>query len=567
MLFQSLAPPMPESQLPDDLTVAQFMLDYEHPLRNKPVDDKWFIQESTGKSYSRTDCKTRTQGLANALSRRGIGENDVVCIYSPNSIDYPIAIWAAHRVGAIVSPANPSYTASELVYQLDLIKAKAILTHPASLKVAFEAAQQCGLSQKDVYVMGGPAPGGFTHIEDMIVEGLNNAPSYEERKLRPGEARTKLAFLSFSSGTTGKPKAVAIPHYAPISNVLQIASFDRNPDGSPGRFRSGQVTLAVLPMYHIYCLVVVVHAALFFGHNIVVMEKFDFTGMLESVVKYRIDHLWIVPPMVVLLCKHPAAKNYDLSHVTFAMAGAAPLTADLQRRCRELYPNMALFQGYGMTETCTVVTMAPLKWGNNAVEGCAGHLVSNTVARVIKEDGTQGGYGDTGELHVRGPQNALAYYNNEAATKESFEDGWVKTGDIVQIHENGDVYVVDRLKEFLKVKGFQVAPAELEGHIFGHEDVADVGVVGIADEFSGEVPVAYVVLTADAQGRVARDPGAGQKVKDSVKKFVADNKVNYKHLHAVQFIDAVPKNPSGKILRRLLRERAKSDFGTIKSKL
>ncbi|KZV82519.1 acetyl-CoA synthetase-like protein [Exidia glandulosa HHB12029] len=564
MLFQSTAKPVPDALLPDDLTLAQFMLDSQHPLRNKPVNDHLhstrprFIDAATGESRTYEDCKSRTQGLANALSRRGI-----VCISSPNNVDYPIAIWAVHRIGAIVSPANPSYSASELCYQLDVVqRAKLIIAHPTCLATAIQAAELHGLAKENIIVLGAGASPGFTSVDDLIAEGLTSPPNYVERKLQPGEAKTKLAFLSFSSGTTGKPKAVAIPHYAPISNVIQIAAFNRAPDGSPGRFNTGQTSLAVLPMYHIYCLVVVVHLTVFVGHRVVVMEKFDFAKMLQSIVRHKICHLFIVPPMIVLLCKHPSVKNYDLSHVRYVMSGAAPLTAELQQRCQELYPNMGIFQGYGTrlphVLTGTVVTMAPPYWGKAAVKGCAGLLVNNTVARVLKEDGTFGKYGETGELHVRGPQMALAYYNNEAATKEGFEDGWVKTGDIVQIHENGNVF------EFLKVRGFQVAPAELEGHIIGHEDVADAGVVGVKDEFSGEVPVAYVVLTADAEKRALQD---GEQIKRSIMKYVADHKVNYKHLHAVTFIDAVPKNPSGKILRRLLRERAATDFGTIKARL
>ncbi|KAH7108113.1 phenylacetyl-CoA ligase [Auriculariales sp. MPI-PUGE-AT-0066] len=551
MLFKSLAADVPDAQLPDDMTVAQFMLDSTNALRGAPPDGPWLIDSVSGRSYTVAEVKSRVTGLANALARRGVGEDDVVCIFSPNTIDYPVAVWACHRVGAIVSPANPSYTKSELVYQLELVAARLIITHPSSLKVAADAADEIGLTINAIVVNGRDAPHIYAQVEDLIQEGSREPPAYAERRLQPGEAKKKLAFLSFSSGTTGKPKAVAIPHYAPISNAVQIAAFNRKPDGTLGRYKPGQTTLAVLPMYHIYCLVVVLHASLFCGHRVVIMEKFEHEAMLKCIVEHRITHLYLVPPQIVLLCKHPATKKYDLSSVEYTMVGAAPLTADLQNKCQSLFPNMALTQGYGMTETCTVVTMAPYHWGNRAVTGCAGHMVCNTEARVVKPDGSLGGYGDTGELHVRGPQMALAYYKNEAATKETFEDGWVKTGDIVQIHENGDFFVVDRVKEFLKVGGFQVAPAELEGHILGHTDVADT-------------PVAYVVLTPDAQDRAKRH---ADQTTASIMKFVADHKVKYKHLHAVKFIDAVPKTPSGKILRRVLRDRAHVDFGVIKSKL
>jgi len=220
---------------------------------------------------------------------------------------------------------------------------------------------------------------------------------------------------------------------------------------------------------------------------------------------------------------------------------------------------MSIFQGYGMTETSTIVSMGAFG-RKQGVLGCAGQLVNNTEARILKGDGKYADYDEIGELHVRGPQMALEYFQNPAATKETFDDGWVRTGDVVFLKRNGDLFVVDRLKEFMKVRGFQVAPAELEGHLFNHPDVDDVGVVSIEDEFSGELPVAFIVLSETIAKRIEQDKEESEKVKASIKKHVQDKKVNYKWLHDVQFISAIPKNPSGKILRRHLREQARAMY-------
>ncbi|KAG9103257.1 hypothetical protein FRC07_010052 [Ceratobasidium sp. 392] len=278
--------------------------------------------------------------------------------------------------------------------------------------------------------------------------------------------------------------------------------------------------------------------------------------MLKSIVKYRITHLSLVPPQLVLFCKHPATKNYDFSHCHFALAGAAPVSPELTAQFRQIIPSISFGQAYGMTETSTIVTMVPLEHaGTGGVPGSAGHIIPNTIVKVVKPDGTLAGYDEPGELVVAGPQTTLRYENNEAATKETYVDGWVRTGDEVVINKFGDVFIVDRLKELIKVRGFQVAPAELEGHLLDHPLVDDAGVIGLPDEFSGEVPLAFVVLSAQA-----KKSGKGEAaIKKEIAKFVSDKKVNYKWLKGgVVIVDAVPKNPSGKILRRELRDWAKS---------
>ncbi|KAG9018596.1 hypothetical protein FRB90_011264 [Tulasnella sp. 427] len=456
-----MAPP------PDDLTIPQFILDSQHPLRQLRTGNTnkapWLIEDETGKNYTFEEVHARTFGLANAVAKRwGIGDDDVVCVYSPNNIDYPTVIWAVHRLGAIASCANPAYTESELQHQVDAVKATLLVVHPACLQIGLAAARASGLSANRVVLIAPPASSptasnmALPTVEDLVQEGLALPlpPAFVEKRLAPGENQRKIAFLSFSSGTTGKPKL-----------------------------------------------------------SLVIFSKFNWIDFLKSIVRYKITHLFIVPPQVVLFAKPPIEQR---------LGGTL---------------------------------------------GSAGQLISGTEAKVIKQDGSFAKYGEMGELYIRGPQGRFnRYFNNPTANAETFVDGWVRTGDEVYFHENGDMFIVDRLKAscecFFGIKskayGFQVAPAELEGHLLDHPDVTDVCVVGVQDDYSGEVPLAFVVLEGGAAAKAGKASKEAEAVKASIRKHVSDVKVRYKWLDGgVEFVDVIPKNPSGKLLRRFLRDRAK----------
>ncbi|KAH6916914.1 amp dependent CoA ligase [Coprinopsis sp. MPI-PUGE-AT-0042] len=551
--------PVPLPRIPDDLTIPQFMLREISGRPARPSNVPYFIHDATGRAINYEEVHHRTYSLANALSLRwNISRGDVVCIFSPNHVDYAPAIWAAHTLGAIVTPANPAYTADELKYQLETTKAKLIITHPVCLKTA------SAVANVPIVVLdslpSGKLPYGAVSMDQLVPFGASRAENYTPVHLKPGEAKKTLAFLSFSSGTTGKPKAVAISHYSVVANLTQMAAHYRinDPQYPHKRLVPGDVAIAVLPFFHIYGLVVTLHFLLFAGLSIVVVPKFSLQEYLKSVVKYRVTHLYVVPPQIVLLCKHPEIKKQDLSHVKYCFSGAAPLGSDLMEQLSKVIPNASICQGYGLTETCTTVCMNPpeIQMG---LPGAAGQLLPGITARVIKEDGSFAKEGEQGELVVTGPSMAIGYVNNPKATAETFVNGWVRTGDEVIIKDN-QVYVVDRLKEIMKVRGFQVAPAELESHLLQLDYVADACIVPIADEYSGEVPLAYVVLSAEASKRMGSSLAKQEELKRVIQKHVADHKVPYKRLAGgVVFIDAIPKNPSGKMLRRVLRERAKTE--------
>ncbi|KDQ25943.1 hypothetical protein PLEOSDRAFT_1045992 [Pleurotus ostreatus PC15] len=548
------APVQDFPKIPDNLTVPQFLLDVNHPTRPQPpsVGTPWLIDDTSGATFGKEELRARTHGLANSLWTK----YNILLIFSRNHCDYPVAIWAVHRIGGVISGANPDFTVDELAYQLEATKATFMFVYSDAQAVgtAVAAARRVNIPLSRVVLFGAASelsPESAT-VDELARQGLLSRETFVERRLAPGEGKTKLAFLSFSSGTTGKPKAVAIPHFSLIANVIQLAVHNRINEAyttwEERRFRPSDVCIGVLPFYHIYGLVINLHFILFASMSIVVIPRFNFVGMLHSIAKHRVTHLMLVPPQVVLLCKHPAMATADVSSVRFIMVGAAPLTYEVTEQLIRIFPNAHIGQAYGMTETCTATTMWPIEHKRGAF-GSGGQLMPGIVARVEKQDGTLAGFDEPGHLVIKTPSVTLGYADNEEATKETFVDGWVRTGDEVRIDSN---------KEIMKVRGFQVAPAELEGCLLDHPDVSDACVVGIPDDFSGDVPMAFVVPAPDSAKRMQNDKKVAGQIKTSIIQHVADNKVKYKHLAGgVEFIDIIPKNPSGKLLRRVLRDKAK----------
>ncbi|ESK85047.1 phenylacetyl- ligase [Moniliophthora roreri MCA 2997] len=570
-IFQNNEPLPP---IPDDLSITQFFLDYP-PRHEREVP--WLIDDTTGRPVTLSEIRNRTTALSNGLaSKFSIGYDDVVLIFSRNHIDYPIVTWATLKAGGIVSGANPAFTRDELVYQLKSSKANLIIANPESLNVAISAARAVGIPSERIVLFDAPdsqsQPSNaskFPTVEDLVQLGLRNPNSFKEPKIDP---KTKLAYLTYSSGTTGRPKAVAIRHISLIANTIQMATHSKVGKNyttwDEQRYRPGDVGIVVLPLFHSYGMMINLHFMLYYGMTVVVIPKFNFVEMLKSIIRYRINHLVLVPPQAVLLCKHPAVKDYDLrSVVRTIMVGAAPLSKEINEQLFELFPDAHIGQGYGMTEISTSISLWSIE-NKRGVSGSAGKLIPGVKARIVKPDGSLAGFNEPGELIIYSPSNSLRYHNNEQATKDTFIDGWVKTGDEAKIDENLELFILDRIKEIMKVRGFQVAPAELEGCILDHPDVTDACVVGVPDDYSGEVPLAFVVPTASTAARMKNDPAAAHDIKASIMKHVADNKVAYKQLAGgVEFIDAIPKNPSGKLLRRVLREMAKEIRQRTRSKL
>ncbi|KAF7369084.1 Phenylacetyl-ligase [Mycena venus] len=552
---------------PDNLTVPQFLLDgvsrhVTHPQRL--VGTPCLIEDDTGRKVTLNELRDRTNWLAAALCFHwNIGEDTIATIISPNHIDYGCIAWALHRLGGIVATLGPMLTTGEFVHQFQIAMPAMIFVHSDCLSSVIQAAALVGLESDRIVIIdtvGSPGPTGLRNLTDLIHEGPS-LPGFTERKLTQGEARNKIAFLAPSSGTTGMPKVVAISHYNVISIVIQSATFNRiNESYGPAaerRFRLGDICCGFLPLYHIYGLVYNLHFMIYAGLTLVLTPRFNFEKFLASIQRYRITHLTLVPPQAVLLCKHPAVKQYDLSSVRYCIVAAAPLSATLTQELLEVLPNVQLGQGYGLTETCGTVGMFPLSQKVGTL-GSGGQLLPGTSGKVVKADGTLAKELEVGELYVKGGQVALGYFRNEFATKETFIDGWLKTGDQVYFRD-GDIFVIERIKELIKVKGLQVPPAELEGHLLTHPSIVDAAVIGVPDDYSGELPMAFIVLQPELAAAATTDSRLADELRASIFKHVADVKSKHKWLAGgIRFTSAIPRNPSGKILRRLLRTQLDS---------
>ncbi|KAI0827291.1 phenylacetyl-CoA ligase [Trametes gibbosa] len=571
--------PIPYVEPRDDLTIPQFVFSetFAHPTKSAHTGRfPCMIEEETGRKVYLSELRYRTDALARAFSALyNIRDGDIVSIFIPNHVDYPTLTWATHSLGAIVAALSASLTPDELAYQLAVAKPSLLVAYVENLSVAIEAANAVKLPYSRIIVLDGhksqkKLP--FTMVEDLVND--KSLPPYVPYAFtKPKQAREKIAFLCFSSGTTGNPKAVAISHYNLISDLIQFATFAGvNTNYAPAeeqRFRPGDVVTGVLPFNHIYGLVMNVHLIFYLSMTVVVSGKFDYERFLQNIDRYGITHLIIVPPQALLLVKHPLTKKFKFTSLRVIVSAAAPLSAELTTQLLEAFPKLHIGQGYGMTETSAAVTVFPITQTVGTL-GSAGQLIPGTTAKVVKADGTLAGVGEPGELLLKGPQIALGYYHNEEATKDTFIDGWLKTGDEVMFAENGDMFVTDRIKELIKVKGNQVAPSELEGHLLDHPDVADVAVIGIPDDFAGEAPLAYVVLKPVVAAEVAAKPALAEEVKGRLKKqeltgcdpaaqHVSATKSKYKWLTGgVVFMDAIPKSPSGKILRRVLKDQSKT---------
>ena len=443
-------------------------------------------------------------------------------------MEVPTAIWAAHLLGGTVTGMNPAYTASEVEHQLKETSAICLFTCKALLKVAEPA---CKATNARIIVIDGEARG-HTSFDEVMQAG-KDMPELARLVLKPGEGATRLAFLSFSSGTTGKPKGVMISHRNVIANTIQIKEFYGI------NLPEKAIALGLLPFYHIYGLVVILHAEMLMGNTVVLMPAFDLEKFLDAMTAYKLTKLFLVPPLVVRLTKDPsvAKRGRPLASVTELFCGAAPLAPQLMNDMRKICHEGALFrQGYGMTETCTVTLITH---HDDVWDGSVGSCVPDVYLRLMTPEGKEVTEYDTpGELWVKGPNVTLGYYKNKSATDECYVDGWLRTGDeaVVRVSPGGKehFFIVDRLKELIKVKGLQVAPAELEAALLDHPAVADAAVIGIADERAGELPKAFVVLHAGEKKDKA--------TRESILKSIEETKANFKWIKGgLEFLDIIPK--------------------------
>ncbi|KAL1969437.1 hypothetical protein VTN77DRAFT_8875 [Rasamsonia byssochlamydoides] len=550
----------PDLQL-HDVDLVSFI--HSNP-QNTPLDRLMYVDALTGKGYTLQEVFQRTRSLAHGLRDLGVRPHDVVAFLSPNTIDYAVTCHAVIGCGAAVSPTSAALTALELRAQLKTSNARYMIVHSSLILTARKAAKGTSV-QKIIQADGHSAVDGIPTAHMLAT----SCPPSELTSIAPYEAEDRVAFICFSSGTSGPAKGVMITHKNVTANIQQWQKHLGEEDDASRHLN----VVAFLPFNHIYGLNLYICTGLIKGSTVVVLPRFDLEVYLSCIQRYRPEELALVPPVALLLVKSPVVRKYDLSSVRKIASAAAPLTKELATAVEGMFKQaygttVYCTQAWGLTETSPLATATPphRMVDKRFTVGC---IAPNMEFRFVDPETMQDaqtkadGSTELAEIWCRGPNVTKGYYNNEKATLNAFyvdEDGrrWFRTGDIGSIDADGFVTISDRIKEMIKYKGLQVIPSELEGKLLEHADVADAAVVGVwVEEQATELPVGFVVLR---QGRAQTDQ-AKKKLVEGIHHWLNQRVANHKRLRGgIRIVDAIPKSPSGKILRRQLKELVKEEL-------
>ena len=455
-------------------------------------------------------------------------------ILLPNCMEYPVIFSGAAYANITTTPMNPIYTAREITSQLRLAKASYVITSAEQLPALDKASKM--LNRKIQPILIDKKVEGCLHLDEMI----NSASLYPQEQI---DVHNEVITLPFSSGTTGSPKGVMLTHFNLVSNMCQ--ALDTHPSQrimSESTEGDQTVLLCILPLYHIYAMNVAMGPALRTGAKLVMLPKFDPDTFLSALSTYRPTNLHLAPPLLSFLASSSLVNRAHLESVTDIIIGAAPLGPALIEQFKEKFPHTTIREAWGMSEISPVGLMT--QKGGLKIGSC-GVAIPNSKFKIVDvETGANLGPRKVGELCCTGPMVMKGYINNKKATDETIKKGWLHTGDVAYFDDDGCIFIVDRIKELIKVKGYQVPPAEIEDLLRSMTEVKDVAVIGIPHEKYGEVPRAYIVK---------QNPDLREA---SVLAHVKNNMAAYKQLMGgVEFIDEIPKSASGKILRRVLLEK------------
>ncbi|KAI9595306.1 hypothetical protein BDF19DRAFT_404406 [Syncephalis fuscata] len=550
MLHRSL---YPDILLPQ-VDIFHFL--FETDGRQKDVDKVIFVDGENHRKMTVSDVHKKSKRLANALhTKYNVKRGQRVAIYSFNDFDYPIMVFGILAAGLTVTTISSYYTVDEVVHQLHDSEATIIFVDRSLAAKGKEAAAKAGILPENV-IISGIHKG---NLADLPFEGHPSIHSlietYEEMeavRLSEDEVKEMPGLICYSSGTTGKPKGVLLTHYNIVSNMHQYSEIEKeswamHPDN--GRY------IIFLPFFHMYALGPILLSTVTRRSLAVIMPRYDFEKFLQLTEQYKITMAYIVPPVCLALSKHPLVDKYDISSLREVFSAAAPLGADLANVLKKRL-NVTIREGYGMTEVAPLSHSVPV---SELIEGSIGRLFPNMTAKIIDEDGNALSYGQRGELCLSGPNIMKGYLNRPDATAACIdEDGFLHTGDVVYADERGHFFIVDRLKEFIKYNAFQVAPAEIEEILQVHEAVSDACVVGYhCPERATELLMAFVSLKSEY----------ADQIKDTdLIEFAATRSAPYKKLRGgIEFVPEIPRSASGKILRRVMRELAKSRAEVIEA--
>ncbi|GFO49197.1 4-coumarate--coa ligase 1-like [Plakobranchus ocellatus] len=518
-----LRSPLPDIHIPDDIPWHQIVFDLCDKYKDKIAVEEFL----TGRKYTYTQLKDASFRVASALCRKGYRKGDVILAFAVNNVDYSVLMVACAANGVWFSAANPNFTPAELARQLQNSGARGLCISAHLAGVAKEAMENREFPNNVMDLFTFDEASGFQPFQELLDDDGKAFPDVDL------DVKKDVLFLPYSSGTTGFPKGVMLSHHNCVANMFQVSKVF-SPDESDR-------CLGLLPMYHTFGMIVILSLSLYGGASIVYLPRFDPKLLLRCLQESKISIAFLVPPLFLFLAKHPRVSNFDLTSMKEVFCGAAPLGEELTAEFRKRHPYVeGMRQAYGLTETSPLINVDMTE-----TPGASGHMLPNTWGKIVDTETHQPlGFGQRGELWVKGPQIMQGYYMNQKATDDMIaSDGWLHTGDIGYFNDEGVVVIKDRLKELIKYKGSQVAPAELEAIILSHPGVQDVAVVGIPDEKAGELPKAFVVPKPESN-----------LTEDQVESFVKDKVAHTNKLRGgVQFVDEIPKNPSGKILRRILR--------------